>query len=194
MPAPTKYRSKNNAYRNNSAYKYDRVYSGTGTVYDIPTVSQEPEVRRRKEPKPEIVDTNKNEKGLVIGKYKIRVQSVLKASVFVGVLFIMCMTLLYRYGAIIECNHRISDLEKERDAIISTNQAIQTRIDKQLEISEIEKYAKEELGMMKPEPYQMFYIDMQMQDAGGEGSGAKSGSGKVKGAPGALVNAFRVLK
>ena len=56
------------------------------------------------------------------------------------------------------------------------------------------KYAKENLGMMKPQSYQIFYIDMNMGDESGEGTISKTSSGALTGVSGTLVNAFRVLK
>ena len=112
----------------------------------------------------------------------------------VSVLFLLCIGVLCRYATILSGNRQIKDLEKQYNTIISSNQAMQTKIDKQLEMGEIEKYAREELGMMKAESYQKVYIDMNMPD---EGTAVKSGSraqNAVSGVPGTLMNAFRVLK
>lgn len=112
----------------------------------------------------------------------------------VSVLFLLCIGVLCRYATILSGNRQIKDLEKQYNTIISSNQAMQAKIDKQLEMGEIEKYAREELGMMKAESYQKFYIDMNMPD---EGTAVKSGSraqNAVSGVPGTLMNAFRVLK
>ena len=67
-------------------------------------------------------------------------------------------------------------------------------IDKQLEMGEIEKYAREELGMMKAESYQKFYIDMNMPDEGTAVKSENRAQNAVSGVPGTLMNAFRVLK
>ena len=70
---------------------------------------------------------------------------------------------------------------------------MQVKIDGKLEKGEIEKIAREELGMMAPESYQVFYIQMDMQD-GGDGHNDNKSGDAVLGTPGTLINAFKVLK
>ena len=48
--------------------------------------------------------------------------------------------------------------------------------------------------MMKPKAYQIFYIDMDMGDGGNTGTISTETANTMQGVPGALVNAFRVLK
>ena len=170
------------------AYRRERIYSGTGTAYDIPV--EYPKVDRTyKKPVKKMVPA----RGLA--KYiekRLTALNIKRAAICIGIFFALCVTVLYRYGIILTSNQTIKSLEARRDELLASNQALQTKIDKQLEINEIEKYAKTELGMMKPQAYQIYYIDMNMQD---NGTDVKTKSSEaVKGVPGTLINAFKVLK
>lgn len=192
MPTPTRYRNKTNTYSARNTYSrtsYNRgqVYSDTSTAYDMPgyygDVKKTENVQKKK-----TAEVQKKRNRLVLTR---DVRQVITA---VSVLFLLCIGVLCRYAAILSGNRQIKDLEKQYNTIISSNQAMQAKIDKQLEMGEIEKYAREELGMMKAESYQKFYIDMNMPD---EGTAVKSGGraqNAVSGVPGTLMNAFRVLK
>lgn len=112
----------------------------------------------------------------------------------VTVIFIAAAIILCRYISIMNGNREISNLEKQYAQLVSDNQAMQVKINGAIENGEIEKKAREELGMMTPESYQMFYIDMEMPDGGTDGSTAEQSEDAVLGTPGTLMNAFRVLK
>lgn len=121
---------------------------------------------------------------------KRKMRRVVTASV---VVFMAAMVILCRYVSILNGNRTISDLEKQYNEVMSQNQAMQVKIDGKLEKGEIEKIAREELGMMAPESYQVFYIQMDMQD-GGDGHNDNKSGDAVLGTPGTLINAFKVLK
>lgn len=192
MPNNTQYRNTPNMYgtRNTYApYRGERLYSGTSSAYDIPTVYPQ------SKPK---VDTSaaseKRQKQIKSNSVGINRAKLKKTVVAAGIFFLLCLTVLYRYAVLLQCNQEIEGMSAELEELLATNQAMQTKIDKQLEMSEIEKYAKAELGMMKPQAYQITYIDMNMGDGGGDGTVPKSSASAVSGVPGVLVNAFRVLK
>lgn len=196
MPNDMKYRNNHEMYgtRNTyNAYHGERLYSRTSTAYDIPTVY--PGTKTKTTPshlrgdEQERKNNRTDKRSVTVNKAKVR-----KMVVAVGVVFVLCLTVLYRYAVLLQRNQEIEELTAELDALSASNQAMQTKIDKQLEISEIEKYAKSELGMMKPQAYQITYIDMNMGDGGSEGTVSERSASAVSGVPGALVNAFRVLK
>ncbi len=111
----------------------------------------------------------------------------------VGIVFVMCCLLFYRYAMILESIDQISKLIDALAAAEYNNQAAQAKIDRQLEISALEKYATEELGMMRPDQSQIFYVDIQLGD-GVEGESPSAEKNALQGTPGALVHAFQVLK
>lgn len=190
MPASTKYREQSNTYKSYDAY-YNRAYAerkqymNTSTAYDIPA-SYPDRVRTAKQPTG--VKRKKSTAKPAVNYKFVRV--CLLAAAFV----MLCFTIIYRQTVILESNQEIKKLEKEYSALLATNQAMQSKIDMSLEMGEVEKYAREELGMMKPETGQIFYVDMQMEDAGGKGNVSESGMTALSGIQGTLVNAFRVLK
>ncbi len=193
MPTPTKYRNNSSLYGTRYEYKGERLYSGTGTAYDIP-IEYPP---RRQTSIPLNVPQKKvGEKPVRETRKAVRINKkrFTRFALCVCMFFALCFTVLYRYAIILQSNQEIRALEDKMDAIVAENQTLQTKIDKQLEISEIERVAGEELGMMKPQAYQIFYIDMDMSDGGNSGTISTDVAGSMQGVPGALVNAFRVLK
>lgn len=192
MPASTKSREKSNTYKNQSAYYVraandKRLYANESSAYEMPLTYPEKRVRpsgpvtveKRRRGVSSKANTNKN---------------VARVFAFVAALAALCFVVIYRQTVILESNQEIKRLEKEYAALLSSNQAMQSKIDIWLEMGEVEKYAKEELGMIKPETNQIFYIDMDMEDMSGEGSVSSSAASAVSGIQGTLVNAFRVLK
>lgn len=160
----------------------------TNTAYDLTTYGTAAEVapKRRETVKKPTAPAHKA--NVVVDKNKMR--RIVTASILV---FAAAMVILCRYVSILNGNRTISELEKQYSEVMSRNQAMQVKIDGKLEKGEIEKTAREELGMMAPESYQVFYIQMDMQDGGADSGDSKSGDA-VLGTPGTLMNAFRVLK
>lgn len=114
----------------------------------------------------------------------------------VACVFVMCCIMLYRYAVILESNDKIAKLNKELIAAESNKQAVQAKIDKGLELGNLENYAKTQLGMVYPDNYQIFYIDMQLGDGAQMNvrDEQKKSELALKGTPGALVHAIQVLK
>ena len=147
MPTPTRYRNDTNTYSARNTYSrtsYNRgqVYSSTSTAYDMPGYYSD--IRKK--------ETVQKKKAAGVQKKKAKLvltRDVRQVITAVLVLFLLCIGVLCRYATILSSNRRIKDLEKQYNTIISSNQAMQAKIDKQLEMGEIEKYAREELGMVK---------------------------------------------
>lgn len=195
MPTSTKYREKSNTYRSHNSYD-NRTYSGrrqyqnTSSAYEYPSFYPErmaPAQTKVKSVEPARERATKADARVRIG--------AIKACAIAVIAFILCFLVIYRYSVILESNQKIKALEKQYEGILSENQLLQGKIDRYLEMGEVEKIAREQLGMMKPETYQIFYIDIKMDDLGGKGSAASNeGVGTIAGTPGALVNAFRVYR
>ncbi len=183
MPSVTQYRERTVNYGARQVYDYRSrsLYSNTGTAYDIPAAYP----RRTAEAKP-------------LQKAPSKKTAVNKNFVRAGMLFLtlvaICFTVIFRYAIILESNQKITGLEKQYEQILSGNQVLQTKIDKGIEMGEVELYAKNELGMMRPENHQIFYIDIEMEDLSAGETLKESGASAISGTPGALVNAFSVLK
>ena len=109
--------------------------------------------------------------------------------------FILCCLMIYRYAVILETNDQIAKLKEECAEIEANNQAIQAKIDRGLELGALEEYATTQLGMIRPDSSQIFYIDMQMDDvsANEKNEGDSEEKPVLQGTPGALVHAIQVL-
>jgi cell division protein FtsB len=120
--------------------------------------------------------------------------SALRVAMYVVLVMGMCMLMLYRYAAILESAETIEVLSQQVSDLEATNQALKAKIDRGLELGVLEAYATGQLGMIRPDSSQMFYVDMQLSDAAqrAEQEGQQKNN-VLQGTPGALVNAIRVL-
>ncbi len=90
----------------------------------------------------------------------IRLSSVLKVAVFFALAFVV----VSGYVKINEAYNHIAQLEKEYNRIVATNQDLQVKIDKAVDLEQLQSIANEKYGMVRPERYQMFYVDMEQGD------------------------------
>ena len=199
MPTTTRQRrTQNGNYNSVYARSYNRTYSSAAERYDYPMsyprhnaknpTIQNPEIKK---PRP-AANTTQVKSGVKSRGRKLTFK------VFAGVacIFAMCCILLYRNAVILESNDRITKMKSELAAAESSKQAVQAKIDKELELGKLESYAKTNLGMVYPDNSQILYIDMQLGD--GAQTDAQEEQKKselaLKGTPGALVHAIQVLK
>ena len=71
----------------------------------------------------------------------------------------MTMIIVYRFGVINEKNLYVQEL---KDNIVTTESAIATakiNVEQNTDLNKIETYAKQQLGMQKPDKNQIIYID-----------------------------------
>ena len=184
MPTDYKYEKRTSTYKPyNDARTYGNISSAPKLPYTYPNANPK---KVSRPPAKQTVDIQ----DIIIRNKK----SVFKLIVGLAVLMLLCLTMVFRFSVILTQNQNIKELEKDYNDLLASNQAMQAQIDKQLEIDEIEKYAKENLGMMKAQSYQTYYVNMQMEDSGSVGTIGKGQPNTVVGIPGTLMNAFRVLK
>ncbi len=93
-------------------------------------------------------------------KFKARI----KAIAAIGIIFFMCLAMLYGQAAIFGKNQEIESLESEYGKVLVTNEGIQAEIDKSIELGNLESIAKNRLGMISPDSSQVFYVDMGAKD------------------------------
>ena len=110
----------------------------------------------------------------------------------IGIVFVMCYLMIYRYTLILESNDKITKLGSDLAAAEYQNQSIQAKIDRALELGTLEEYATGRLGMIRPDQSQIFYVDVQMGDETTAKEEDKPNT--LSGTPGALIHAIRVLK
>lgn len=199
MPTQTPQRHKTTGYRsegNIRSYNYSNYYQArqsTARAFDYPMTypDRTTPVRRHPQSKPQPAKTqpvSKTKPALKANMLRISLQIILVVA--------LCMTVLYRYASILESSAQIDALTAEISAIEARNQALQAKIDRGLELGALEEYATSKLGMIRPDGSQMFYIDMQLGDATLQSQEDlhADANNALKGTPGALVHAFRVLK
>lgn len=88
-------------------------------------------------------------------------------AVFMGkvfFVFVLACILVYRHTSLLEINQEIGDLQSQYADINTENEAIQSNIDQMIELGNLEDYAINNLGMVKPDSSQIFYVDMNMTD------------------------------
>ncbi len=116
----------------------------------------------------------------------------------VGICFAIAFIIVGRYVSINEANTKISELKKEYNNIVATNQDIQAKIDKSIDLKKLQMIANEKFGMVRPERYQMFYIDMNLADYAENVAKEKTEDDKEKvavmGVPGTIISAMKIFK
>ena len=98
-------------------------------------------------------------------KIEKKVKKNTKSKIFIGVvLFALSLALVYRFTAINSLNLEVIKLKSELDEINTLNTQLKFAAESNVNLSDIEKYATEELGMQKLQNYQIEYISLDKQD------------------------------
>ena len=87
-----------------------------------------------------------------------------KAAVFVALIFVMLLTISYRNSQINEKFNEVQSLKKELSSLEKENQQLKVNIENGLNLNNIEKLAKEKLGMQKLTNKQTLYISLPKKD------------------------------
>ena len=86
-------------------------------------------------------------------------QSDLRYILYILVGFVMVMTVTLRYNMITEKNLNIQKAKDKLGIIESNIASVKIDMDSDVNLTEIESYAKQKLGMQKPDSSQIVYID-----------------------------------
>ena len=122
---------------------------------DIPiTTKKKINVEKPKEMK--LTKTKAKDKAKVIAKKK----GILLGTVIVAFLFLICM----RYTEINEKFNEVNALEKDLASAKALNQQLNANIESKTDLGYIEKYAKYQLGMQKPNESQIVRIAYEKRD------------------------------
>ncbi len=129
---------------------------------------------------------------------KPKAKNSLAGFISVAIAFAMAFAIVSGYVAINEANNEISALSSEYNDIMASNQALQVKIDKAIDLNQLQTVAGERFGMVRPERYQMFYVDLEMNDY------TENTSDKVKsekeekiagmGVPGVITGALNIFR
>lgn len=98
-------------------------------------------------------------------KKNIAKNQKVKRKVFLGIVsFGVALTIVYRYAMINNMNMENIKLKKELETLNNSNAQLQLLAEQSINLSYVEKYAKENLGLQKPQNYQIEYINVNKQD------------------------------
>lgn len=105
----------------------------------------------------------KEESNSIALKKKIKIQR--KRRVALGaILFAIAFAIVYRYTMINNVNIEIIRLKKDLEEINTVNAQLKLAAERSVDLREIERYSREELGLQKPQSYQIEYINLNKQD------------------------------
>lgn len=82
-----------------------------------------------------------------------------KTVLVISCLFVMLMIITYRFNIISESNLTLQSLRNELERVQSNLAATEMDIEQSTDLALIEAYAKQKLGMQKPDKNQVVYID-----------------------------------
>ena len=95
-------------------------------------------------------------------KKKYRANRLIKVKMVAGILLLFSLGLIvmYRYALIAEINFKISSKERQYEELRNENSRLKVAIENETNLSKITQVAQNELGMQKPDKYQIVYIEV----------------------------------
>ncbi len=88
----------------------------------------------------------------------------IKATLIVAAIFLILLTISYRNSQINEKFSQVQNLKKELSSIQKENEQLKVNIENGLNLNNIEKLAKEKLGMQKLTNKQTLYVSLPKKD------------------------------
>lgn len=136
----------------------------TGYQYTTSPRKLEPDVQRkrnRKQQKLKVVEDLPRQKVQLSKEQKKRQKNI--TLVVIGI-FILLLTISYRNSQINEKFTEVQTLKKELSSLEKENQQLEVTIQNSLNLNNIEKQAKEKLGMQKLTNRQTVYVTLPKKD------------------------------
>lgn len=129
----------------------------TSRQYEYGTSPRKLEPQRQEQNK---TKKNKNKKA------KKNVSSVKKVKLFatLGIIFAIMFAICYRYSLIDQQFKDIQSLKKQYIALQTTNDQLEIGIQSSLDLTNVERYAKDKLGMKKADASQVKYVEIAKED------------------------------
>lgn len=91
---------------------------------------------------------------------KVKANLVVKVSI----ILILGLIIAFRYASITELGYKVNAMQNQLDELKSENARIETNIARQMNLAEISEIAINELGMQKPQSYQIVRINVVPTD------------------------------
>lgn len=97
----------------------------------------------------------------VLKKSKIHAKTIL----YILAVFVLFMATVYRTNLITEKNMSVIKLKSELESVDSKLAHSKIKLEQNTNVKEIEAYAKQKLGMQKPDKNQIVYVDSSKQSS-----------------------------
>lgn len=97
-------------------------------------------------------------------RYRNNNKAKLKTICYVMMLFLACLTVIYRYAMITELNYKIAKINKSYNELRNENTRLKVEIDKETDLNKIRAAAESRLGMQRPDKYQIVYVNVPKID------------------------------
>ena len=91
-------------------------------------------------------------------KYKANILIKVKMVASILLLFLFGLTIMYRYALIADLNYEISNKERQYENLRNENSRIKVAIENETNLTRIMEIAQNNLGMQKPDKYQILHI------------------------------------
>jgi len=135
------------------------VIADKAYAYDLSVPKIEPEHIPSKKDFKIIRNPKKLQNTSSIKKTKAEPKSKLSLVLTVVILFAMAIVISYRYNLISEKNLELQRLKMEQVTANSELATTEVAVDRIIDKDTVESYAKQQLGMQKPEKSQIVYIN-----------------------------------
>ena len=120
------------------------------------------------------------------------------SALYVVMAFVMAFTMVNGYVKINEANENIAKLKAEYNSIVASNQTLQVKIDKTIDLNQLQTLAEEKFGMMRPERHQMVYVELPMEDSTENGeeieTAEKEKKMKIDGVTGMMTGTLNIFR
>ena len=150
-------------------------------------------LRAEKENKEKISENRKNS-----GVKQSQAVATVRKMFLVAVGFMLAFFVVRGYVAINEADNRINELSHDLRMVQAENQAIKAKIDKSVDLKNLQAIANEKFGMVRPENYQVFYVNLDSGDYSENveenNSESNTESVAVEGAAGVLISSADMFK
>lgn len=138
--------------------------SRNGYQYETSPRKIAPDVQKRKNKKTTNIKIVKDLPRQEVKVSKEQRRKQMKVTLWVIGIFIILLTISYRNSQINEKFNKVQNLKRELSTIQKENEQLKVGIENSLNLNNIEKIAKEELGMQKLTSGQTIYITLPKKD------------------------------
>ena len=139
-------------------------YRFGGYQYETSPRKLEPEYEQQKNPYVKKKSTTLKQKNNKQVKTKLHLKSHIKTVMFIGMIFSVLLAISYRNSLINESFNKNAELKNALATTQKENEQLKVNIANGLNLANIEKLAKEKLGMQKLTNKQIVYVSLPKKD------------------------------